>query len=113
MDHGSRDEPRMVDVSPQSSYLASMKTSVMALIAVVLIAIVGCGTSGQDVCDAFSAKCPSSASGGDDGGVSASITVTCKADAIDEASNKSDVKDCIEKAADCGGAIACLASLTK
>jgi hypothetical protein len=84
-------------------------TGVFALVALM----VACSdSSAEDACKKVESLCNSSTSGGD-GGVSSSVTVTCKADQVEEASNASEVTDCVESAKDCSAATACLLKAKK
>jgi hypothetical protein len=64
------------------------------------------GISNEEACNKVKSAC-SASSTGDAGGVS--VTVSCEPDNFDKMSNDSDVKDCIDKASDCNGMIACMA----
>jgi hypothetical protein len=75
----------------------------IAFVALTLSAIAcSSGTTGQQICDKVTQLCPPG-----DGG--AAITVSkCDAAQADTASNKDDVKKCLDAAKDCAGAFACL-----
>lgn len=77
-----------------------------SLALVSLLVAVGCSSapSAQELCDQFSKLCASS--NGSDGGVS--VSITCKTDSLESASNKEDLKSCLDSAKDCNGAMACL-----
>ena len=77
--------------------------------ALFVFLVMACGgLSNEEACKKVESLC--SASSSDDAGTGASVTVTCRPDDIDKASNASDVKDCIDKAADCDAAVACMAT---
>lgn len=64
------------------------------------------GLSDEEACNKVNSACSSSSGG--DGGTSASVTVTCKPESFDKASNGSEVKDCIDKESTCSALTACL-----
>ena len=69
--------------------------------------LIACGgTSNEDACKKFDSLCKSPS--GDAGPSGVTVTLTCKPESFDKMSNDSDVKDCIDKAADCNAAVACL-----
>jgi hypothetical protein len=86
-----------------------MKTLFAIVFAVFSFVAVACssGSSGQQICDRFSVLCPS----GGDGGVT--VTFKCDSAAADSASNKDDVKKCLDSAKDCNAALLCLTTLKK
>jgi hypothetical protein len=61
---------------------------------------------GKQACEAFAQKCPSGAQVAE-----GEAPLTCDADKVNAASNGAQVEDCIQGAADCTAATACLASL--
>jgi hypothetical protein len=77
---------------------------VVLFVASVAFACSSSGASGSDICSRYSAICPSGASG--DGGVT--ITIKCDAAKIDTASNKDEIKSCLDSAKDCSGGQTCL-----
>jgi hypothetical protein len=81
-----------------------------------MIALSACGSSsepsGKDICDKAQKLCPSSM-GGSGGGTSTSVTFTCDPSEADSISNKQEVSDCMDKATDCNGAVACMLTAKK
>ena len=61
---------------------------------------------GKQACESFAQKCPSGAEAAE-----GATPLTCDADRVNAASNGATVEDCIQGAADCTAATACLASL--
>jgi hypothetical protein len=63
---------------------------------------------GEEACKRVESLCSSSSGG--DGGTTSSVKVSCDGEKLNDADNASDVKDCVDKAADCNAAIQCLAT---
>jgi len=83
------------------------------VVATLLACLPGCSTSGEDICKRAGELCPASSTTKADGGVTATTTFQCKADEADDISNKDEVKDCLDAASNCDGAIACLLKAKK
>jgi len=58
---------------------------------------------GKQACEAFASKCPAGSPGAG--------TTTCDAERINNATNGGQVEDCVQGAADCNAAVACLGTL--
>jgi hypothetical protein len=86
-----------------------MKKALIVFTTATFVALVmACGgLSNEEACNKYKSTCESSTTSGD-GGASASVKVTCDPNGFDKMSNDSDVKDCIDKAADCSAATQCL-----
>jgi hypothetical protein len=101
---------RPTPITRQRLAVASIKigNTMKSLLSIAFVALtlsaIACssGTTGQQICDRVTTLCPAS-----DGG--SGITVSkCDATKADTASNKDDVKKCLDAAKDCSGAVACL-----
>lgn len=85
---------------------------VSALVVLLGLACVpACTNTGEEICDRFKALCPSTSTTTDAG--TATTTVKCDAEAADDLSNKDEVKDCLNAASNCDGAVACLLKAKK
>ena len=85
-----------------------MKKSLIVIGTGIFVCLVmACGgLSNEEACNKVNSACSSSSGG--DGGTSSSVTVTCKPESLEKASNASDVKDCIDKESSCNALTACL-----
>jgi hypothetical protein len=83
-----------------------LKRLIAGLLAFGGLLVVACSSdaSGSDLCARFETICPGGKSG--DGGVT--LTVKCDSAKLDTASNKDEVKSCLDSANDCSTGTQCL-----
>ncbi len=81
-----------------------MKKLAFLMLATFVAAACSSTPSGSEICDKVKSLCPAGGSG--DGGVT--ITITCDPAKTDTASNKDEIKTCLDSAKDCSAATACL-----
>ena len=95
------------------------KAVTVALVLSSLVCVVAaCGTSDEDACKKIDSLCSAGTpttttdpdAGSSSSGSSSTVTVSkCDPNQFDKIDNASDVKDCLDDAKDCTGAIACMA----
>ena len=71
-----------------------------------VLAVVACSSDSKDSCSKLESLCSSTTT--TDGGGTASISVKCDADKLDDLSNADEVNDCIKGASTCAVATGCL-----
>ncbi|MBX3210373.1 MAG: hypothetical protein KF764_35400 [Labilithrix sp.] len=83
------------------------KPAIVTATGLFVFLVMACGgLSNEEACNKVKSTCNSSSS--NDAGASSTVTVSCEPSSFDKMSNDSEVKDCIDKASDCSGMLACL-----